>query len=106
MQTATQPSLFRSKLFLLGVFLLFLAAVMWLALSLTTAHEQALTPGEKNLGVAALAMLFGLPLLFFGASGVGVLLLSIVLFLYRKFSRRGQPQPMALIDTRGSANSQ
>jgi hypothetical protein len=55
MQTATQPSLFRSKLFLLGVFLLFLAAVMWLALSLTTAHEQALTPGEKNLGVAALA---------------------------------------------------
>jgi hypothetical protein len=76
-------------------FLLSLAAITWVALSITTTHEQALTPGEKNYGVAVLAMLFGIPLLFFVASGLVVLLLSGIVFLYRKFARQNQPPPPA-----------
>jgi hypothetical protein len=95
MQPANQPSLWRSKLFLVGVFMLLLAAIMWVALSVTTTHEQGLTPGEKSLGVAALAMLFGIPLVFFGGSGLGILFLSVVLFLYRKFARHNRLPPSA-----------
>jgi hypothetical protein len=97
MLPASQPSLWRSKLFLLALFLLSLAAITYVALSVTTTHEQALTPGEKNYGVAVLAMLFGMPLLFFVASGLVALLLSGIVFLCRKFARQNQlppsPQP-------------
>jgi hypothetical protein len=48
---------------------------------LTSAREQALTPGEKNLGVAALFMFWSLPVLFFGAAGVCSLMVSTALFL-------------------------
>jgi hypothetical protein len=95
MLPASKPSLWRSKLFLLGVFLLFLAALTWVALSVTTTHEQALTPGEKNYGVAVLAMLFGIPLLFFLASGLVVLLLSGIVFLYRRYARQNCLPPGA-----------
>ena len=95
MLPASQSSLWRSKLFLLGVFLLFLAALTWVALSVTTTNEQALTPGEKNYGVAVLAMVFGIPLLFFLASGLVVLLLSGIVFLYRKFARQNRLPPSA-----------
>jgi hypothetical protein len=70
-----------------------LAALSVLGLILTTAREQALTPGEKNLGVAALFMFWGLPVLFFGAGGVCLLVVSITVFLYRKFSSQRSPAP-------------
>jgi hypothetical protein len=53
--------------------------------TITTAREQALTPGEKNLGVAVLGMIWGLPMLAFGATGVCLLLVHSVVFLYRRF---------------------
>ena len=52
-----------------------------------TSREQALTPGEKNLGVAALFILWSLPVLFFGVAGVCFLLVSTSVFLYRKLRR-------------------
>ena len=73
------------RFFKIGVLLLVLSASSWLALIITTAQEQARTPGEKNLGVAVLGMIWGLPMLAFGAGGVSVLLVHSVLFLYRRF---------------------
>ena len=66
----------RSIGFRIGLLLLSLAALSVLGLMLTTARDQALTPGEKNLGVAALFMFWSLPVLFFGAGGVSFLVVS------------------------------
>jgi hypothetical protein len=85
MKPANHPPFWRSALFKIGVLLLVLSASSWLALIITTAQEQARTPGEKNLGVAVLGMIWGLPMLAFGAGGVSVLLVHSVLFLYRRF---------------------
>jgi len=92
-ELTSQPRLLRSKAFRAGLFLLFLSALMWLGLVITTAHEQALTPGEKSLGVAALGILWGLPLVFFGAAGTCVLLFSFSVFLFRKFTQRSKRFP-------------
>jgi hypothetical protein len=73
--------------------LISLAALSVLGLMLTTAREQALTPGEKNLGVAALFMFWSLPVLFFGAGGVSFLVVSTTIFLYRKFRSQSSPAP-------------
>jgi hypothetical protein len=70
-----------------------MSALMWLGLAITTNQEQALTPGEKSLGVATLGILWGLPLLFFVVSGTCVLLFSSFVFLYRKFTQRSKPLP-------------
>jgi hypothetical protein len=92
-QHGGKPTLPRSTGFRIGLFLLFLAALSVLGLMLTTAREQALTPGEKNLGVAALFMFWSLPVMFFGAGGVCFLVVSTTIFLYRKFGRQGSPTP-------------
>ncbi len=88
MYSAGQPGLFRSFLFRIGLPFLILAIVMGAALFLTTAHEQALTPGEKNLGVAALAMLFGVPTLVFGAISVVCLVISLATVGYGRLTSR------------------
>jgi hypothetical protein len=88
MKRANQPSLWQSRLFKIGALLLVLSLFAWLGLTISTAREQALTPGEKNLGVAVLGIIWGLPMLAFGASGVCVLLVHSVVFLYRRFRPR------------------
>jgi hypothetical protein len=85
LKRANQPSFWQSTLFKIGALLLVLALCAWLGLTISTAREQALTPGEKNLGVAVLGIIWGLPMLAFGASGVCVLLVHSVVFLYRRF---------------------
>jgi ABC-type amino acid transport system permease subunit len=85
MEPANHPPFWRSALFKIGVLLLLLSVSSWLALIITTAHEQAQTPGEKSLGVAVLGLIWGLPMLAFGAGGIAVLLVHSVLFLYRRF---------------------
>jgi len=49
-----------------------------------TAREQALTPGEKNLGVAVL-FVFWLPVLFLAVASVCFLLGSAAVFVYRRW---------------------
>jgi hypothetical protein len=88
MYSATPPSLLRSFVFRIGILFLILAIAMWIALSLSTAHEQALTPGEKSLGVAALAMLLGVPALVFGSISVLCLIFSLAVAGYRKLASR------------------
>jgi hypothetical protein len=88
MYSASPPSLFRSSLFRIGLLFLILAIVMWVGLSLSTAHEQALTPGEKSLGVATLAMLFGVPTLVFGSISLVCFVLSLAAVGYRKLAAK------------------
>jgi len=87
MEIANGPKFWRSTLLKVGVSFLALALLSWVGLIVTTSHEQASTPGEKNLGVAALFIMWGLPTLFFLASGVCVLFVHLALSSYRRFSR-------------------
>lgn len=75
--------LLRSFLFRIGVLFSVLALLAYGALTLWIAHEQALTPGEKSLGVAVLAMGFAVPL-FFGVIGLGSVALSAGMIGYHK----------------------
>jgi hypothetical protein len=87
MEATNKPKVWESKLFKVAVALLLLAVFFWLVLTITTAHEQARSPGERNLGVAVLGMTWGTPMLLFGASGILLLLTHIALFPYRNSSR-------------------
>jgi EamA domain-containing membrane protein RarD len=87
MEATIRPRFWESELFKVAVALLLLAVFSWLVLTITTAHEQARSPGETNLGVAVLGMIWGMPMLLFGASGTFLLVTHLALFSYRKFSR-------------------
>ena len=86
MQSANKNlnEIMRSTGFRIGLLLLAVATVAAVSLIMTTAWEQAQTPGEKNLGVAVLFM-FWLPILFLALGGVGFLLGSTVVFVYRRW---------------------
>ena len=66
----------KRPLVLTGILLLAICAILYLALQVSVAHEQALSPGEKSLGVAVLGMLFGIPMMFCGAVGILLLVFS------------------------------
>lgn len=72
-------------MFRIGALFSLLAMFAFGGLIFFTAREQSLTPGEKSLGVAALAMTFGFPVLFFGLIGLGSLFLSVVIVWYQGF---------------------
>ena len=55
---------------LIGVGLIALSGLLYIALEITTKWEQAQSPGEKSLGVAVLAMMFGIPMLLCAGAGV------------------------------------
>ena len=65
-----------------------LSVVLYVALELSSRWEQAKTPGEKNMGVAVLFMLFGIPMLISAAAGLLCLIVSVLTFAYRRFFPR------------------
>jgi hypothetical protein len=69
----------------LGCFFLVNSAALYAVLHRSTAAEQALTPGEKNLGLAALAMPYALPFFASGAAGVLCVFLGISIATFRRF---------------------
>lgn len=71
-----------------GWVLLGLSGLFFLALEVSTWWEQSRTPGEKNLGVAALAIMFGLPMLACAAAGSLILLIAALASVYRRLFRR------------------
>jgi len=68
-----------------GGLLLALSVLLYAAMEAATRWEQAKTPGEKNLGVGVLAMLFGIPALACAAIGVVCLIVGASLLLRRRF---------------------
>ena len=63
--------LLRSRSFRTGALLVAAAGVLFLCLEWAASWEQAGSP-EKDLGVAALGMLFGIPMLILGVGGAGL----------------------------------
>jgi len=55
---------------LVGFALIGLSGLLYIALEITTKWEQARSPGGKNLGVAVLFMIFGIPMLLCVSAGV------------------------------------
>jgi len=76
------------SLSLTGWALIGLSVVLYVALELSSRWEQAKTPGEKNMGVAVLFMLFGIPMLISAAAGLLCLIVSVLTFAYRRFFPR------------------
>jgi len=76
----------------MGVLLLFISFLLYGALELTTSWEQARTPGERNLGVAVLGMIFGFPMLLTSVSAIACLIVGIIAWIYRRFYR-GKSKP-------------
>ena len=76
------------SLSLIGWALIGLSVVLYVALELSSRWEQAKTPGEKNMGVAVLFMLFGIPMLISAAAGLLCLIVSVLTFAYRRFFPR------------------
>jgi hypothetical protein len=50
--------------------------------------EQVSSPGEKDLGVAVLEMIFGIPTLVLGLVGILLLLVGVGAWVYRSYFRR------------------
>ena len=73
---------------LTGSILVGLSAVLFVALELSSRWEQAKTPGEKNMGVAVLSVAFAIPMVMSGVAGLLCLIVSILMFAYRRFCSR------------------
>jgi hypothetical protein len=76
------------SLSLAGWALIGLSVVLYVALELSSRWEQAKTPGEKNMGVAVLFMLFGIPMLISAAAGLLCLIVSVLTLAYKRFFPR------------------
>jgi len=76
------------SLSLTGWALIGLSVVLYAALEFSSRWEQAKTPGEKNMGVAVLFMVFGIPMLISGAAGLLCLIVAALRFAYGRFFPR------------------
>lgn len=77
-----------TKLLYLALLFFGLAGITWLLLEIAIHHEQAQSPGQDSLGVAALGMLFGFPILAFLGFGAVALVGSAIAFLRRFIASR------------------
>jgi hypothetical protein len=76
------------SLSLTGLGLTGLSVVLYAALEFSTRWEQAKAPGQKNMGVAVLFMIFGIPTLISAAAGLLCLLAGALAFALGRFFQR------------------
>jgi hypothetical protein len=76
------------SLSLTGSALIGLSVVLYGAGELSARWEQAKNPGEKDLGVAVLFMMFDIPMLIFAGAGLLCLLVGALVFAHGRFFRR------------------
>jgi hypothetical protein len=77
------PSSLQSKLFLAGVVLLLLVAILFGVASIFAAHEQARAPDVRNLGVAATWLAFEIPIWILEFLGLSCLILAALVSIFR-----------------------
>jgi uncharacterized PurR-regulated membrane protein YhhQ (DUF165 family) len=75
------------KAVVVGLVSTVLFVLLALGLFVTTSLEQAKTPGEESLGVAALFILFSLPMMACAVVAVVSFLLGAVAAAYSRFRR-------------------
>lgn len=76
-------TLLRSSLVRTGSLLIGIATGLYGLLGWSSSVEQARSPGEKNLGVAVLGMLFGIPAVVLGILGLGFVVAGICVWVHR-----------------------
>ena len=59
-----------------------------LAFEVLALLEQSQSPGEKDLGVGVLGMIFLIPALILGISGVGCLVVGVSAWIWQSLLRR------------------
>jgi hypothetical protein len=77
---------FRKQTLWIGLVLIGLSVFLALLLQITSSWEQSRNPGEKDLGVAVLGIMFGVPSLIC-AAGVVSLLVSATAFAWNRLAR-------------------
>ena len=77
----------RNPLISFGCGALAAALVCFGLLSWSSTVEQARSPGEKDLGVAVLAMMFGVPALLLAAASILCLFTGICVWTFRRYRR-------------------
>lgn len=82
------PAVRASALIGMGCSSLAAALVCYGLLEWSSSVEQASSPGAKDLGVAVLGMLFGLPALVLGLTGILFLIAGMGVRAYRSYFRR------------------
>jgi hypothetical protein len=80
----------RSPLIGMGCLSLTAALICYGLLEWSSSVEQASSPGEKDLGVAVLWIIFGVPTLVLGLAGILLLFAGTGVWAYGLFFRRGQ----------------
>jgi hypothetical protein len=85
--------LLRSPSFRVGIMLLAVTVVLFFGLEWLATSEQASSPGEKNLGVAVLGMLFGVPMLISGIGGLGCVIVSVFIWVHNSLFRSESDRP-------------
>ena len=76
-----------------GLVLIGVSGLLYLGLQLTTNWEQAQSPGQKNLGVAVLFMMFGVPALVSAGAAVISFVVSGSAFVYQRVFQREAIRP-------------
>jgi hypothetical protein len=77
------PKSLQSWLFLSGVALLLLMALLSGVASNLAAHDQARSPGVRNLGVAATWLAFEIPIWILEFAGLSCLILAALVSIFR-----------------------
>ena len=80
--TFLRPSWLRDGILLLGC-----ATVLWLFFERLADNEQAQAPGEKDLGIGVLGILFLIPTVILATAGFGCLITSLFIAVRRRFVR-------------------
>ena len=62
--------------------------MLFVSLHFASAWEQSQSPGEKNMGVAVLGIMFGVPMLLAAAAGLVSLVVSGIAFVWLRIVRR------------------
>lgn len=75
------------SLSLTGSVLIGLSVLLYAALEFSSRWKQAKAPGEKNMGVAVLFKIFGIPMLI-SAAGLLCLILGALAFVHGRFFQR------------------
>jgi len=77
------PSSIESWLFLVGVVLLLLMALLYAVASILTTHGQARTASGTNLGVSATWLAFETPIWILEFAGLSCLILAAIVSIFR-----------------------
>ena len=79
----TAPKSLESWLFSIGAVLLIIMGILWAIASIWAAHGQARIPNGDHLGIAAIYLIFDLPISILELAGLICIALSALVSIFR-----------------------